>query len=220
MTDDVNPQSDKTDLRAARVAATEESLLSAAKELFIRDGYKSTTLTAIARHAGVSARIVYVRFETKAALLKRLIDVTIAGDADDIELVHRPWFELALTAPTLPERIDAIARGTRRLMERAGDVIAVAQQAAPIEPLIAAAEQAGREATRDGIQRICDQALQDGLLPSGTDTLWLADTLGLLAGPDTYLLIVRTLHWNLDAYQDWYVATWTRLISGAGIPQQ
>lgn len=220
MTDAVNHESERPDLRAARVADTEQKLLRAAKQLFVRDGYAATTLAAVARHAGLSARIVYVRFGTKADLLKRVVDVTIAGDTQDVTITERSWFQTALTAPTLGERVAAVARGGRELMERTGDVIAVAQQAAPVEPLIAATAQAGRDATRDGIRHICNQAAQDGLLPSGTDIQWLGDTLGLLAGPDTYQLIVATLGWDPDTYQDWYYATWHRLIAAASTPDQ
>ncbi|MEO7060134.1 MAG: helix-turn-helix domain-containing protein [Lapillicoccus sp.] len=218
----VSRQQPETDLRAARRADTEERLLTAAEELFVRDGYTGTTLAAVAARAGVSARTVYVRFGTKAALLKRLIDVTIGGDTQDLDVTERAWFQTALTAPTLPERIAAIATGGRQLMERTADVMAVAQQAEPMEPLIAAAAQAGREATRDGIRHLCQRAADDGLLPAGTDVTWLGDTLGLLAGPDAYQLIVRTHGWDPDAYQAWYEETWTRLtraaMPGAGSP--
>jgi hypothetical protein len=108
----------------------------------------------------------------------------------------------------LAERVSAVVSGGRQLMERTSDVIAVAQQAAPIEPLIAAAARAGREATRDGIRLICSEAETDGLLPPGTDVEWLGNTLSLLAGPDAHLLITETLGWNPEAYQDWYHTTW------------
>ena len=58
-------------LREARVAATEEQILAAARELFVRNGYHATTLTEVADAAGVGHRTVYLRFGTKAALLKR-----------------------------------------------------------------------------------------------------------------------------------------------------
>lgn len=215
MSGDVNRTGANRDLRAARVAETESRILHAAKQLFVRNGYQATTLAAVAELAGVGPRTVYVRFGTKADLLKRLIDVTIAGDTQDIDITERPWFVTASSASTLGERIAAVASGSRQLMERTSDVIAVAQQAEPTEPIIAAAAQAGREATRDGIRRICQQLVADNLLPKGTDVGWLSDTLGLLAGPDTYLLMQRTLGWDPRHYEQWYQLTWTRLVQAA-----
>src|SRR5260370_7233160 len=88
-------------LRAARVAENEERIVRAAHELFIRDGYRATTLTAVADAAGVAHRTVYVRFGTKAALLKRVIDVALVGDLAPIDGVSREWYPTPTTPPPL-----------------------------------------------------------------------------------------------------------------------
>src|SRR5260370_11342062 len=139
-------------LGAARVAENEERIVRAAHELFIRDGYRATTLTAVADAAGVAHRTVYVRFGTKAALLKRVVDVALVGDLAPVDVVSREWYRTATTAPTLDARIDAFATGSAQLVGSAADVIAVARQAEPAEPLLAAAARAGRTATRDAIR--------------------------------------------------------------------
>src|SRR5215470_11379112 len=159
MTNDVKPG-----LRAARVLRNEERILRAAHALFVRNGYQATTLTAVADAAGVAHRTVYVRFGTKAALLKRVIDMAIVGDLAPIDVVSRQWYRTATTAPALQERIAAFAEGSARLMASAADVIAVAQQAVPTEPLLAAAAQEGRVATRDAVRTFWERARDDGLL--------------------------------------------------------
>ena len=129
--------------------------MRAAHELFVRNGYQATTLTAVADAAGVAHRTVYVRFGTKAALLKRVIDVALVGGLAPIDVVSREWYRTATTAPTLEERIAALAKGSARPMASAADVIAVAREAEPAEPLLAAAAHAGRAATRNAIRAIC-----------------------------------------------------------------
>ncbi len=210
MTDDVKS------LRAARVADTEERILAAARGLFLRDGYAATTLAAVADAARVGHRTVYVRFGTKAALLKRVVDVAVAGDTRPIDVISRDWFQTALTAPTLAERVAACASGSSALMARAGDLIAIAQQAEPVEPAIAAAAQAAREATRDAVRLFCTRLRDDGLLPDGCDVGWLADTASLLIQAQTYLLGRDTLGWTSDQYQHWLASTLDRLIAAAG----
>jgi len=210
MTDDVKS------LRAARVADTEERILAAARGLFLRDGYAATTLAAVADAARVGHRTVYVRFGTKAALLKRVVDVAVAGDTRPIDVISRDWFQTALTAPTLAERVAACASGSSALMARSGDLIAIAQQAEPVEPAIAAAAQAAREATRDAVRLFCTRLRDDGLLPDGCDVGWLADTASLLSQAQTYLLGRDTLGWTSDQYQHWLASTLDRLITAAG----
>lgn len=211
MTEAVKP----TGLRAARVAQNEERIVRAAHELFTRNGYQATTLTAVADAAGVAHRTVYVRFGTKAALLHRVIGVALVGDLAPIDVVSRPWYRTATTAPTLQERITALAQGSARLMAAAADVIAVARQAEPTEPLLAAAARAGRAATRDAIQAFWTRARDDGLLPTGCDLDWLADTTSVLAHAETYLLMRETLAMTPMRYQNWLATTWRRMAAAA-----
>src|SRR5215831_2801557 len=202
-------------LRAARVLENEERIVRAAHELFVRDGYQATTLTAVADAAGVAHRTVYVRFGTKAALLKRVIDVALVGDLAPIDVVSRTWYRTATTAPTLDARIAALATGSAQLMMSAADVIAVAREAEPAEPLLAAAAHAGRAATRDAIRTFWARAHEDGLLPAGCDLAWLADTTSVLAHAETYLLMRETLRLTPEQYQNWLATTWRRMAAAA-----
>ncbi len=202
-------------LRATRVLENEERILRAAHALFVRNGYQATTLTAVADAAGVAHRTVYVRFGTKAALLKRVIDMAIVGDLAPIDVVSREWYRTATTAPTLQERIAASAKGSARLVTSAADVIAVARQAESTEPLLAEAAHAGRVATRDAVRAFWTCARDDGLLPAGCDLTWLADTTSVLAHAETYLLMRETLRVTPGQYQNWLATTWHRMAEAA-----
>ena len=214
MTGDVNPPAESSTLRQAQTALTEQRILAAATELFLADGYVATTLEAVARRARVAARTVYVRFGTKAALFKRVVDVAIVGDTEPVAVLDRDWMRLAMTAPTLAERITAGAAIGRQIMQRTGPLFAVAQQAAAVEPLIAGFWQEGREQSRHAQEVFCTRLADDGLLPPGIDLTWLIDTASIMASAETYLLVTRMLGWDLDAYQDWLTVTWTRLLAG------
>jgi AcrR family transcriptional regulator len=220
MTSDVNSPAGLPPLRQAQVAHTEELILAAATELFLAEGYPATTLAAVARRARVGARTVYVRFGTKAALFKRVIDVAIAGDAEPVDVLGRAWTRSAFTAPTAAARITAFAAGGRQIMERTGALFAVAQQAAAVEPLIAGFWQQGREQTRHVHALFWTRMSDGGLLDPKTDLDWLIDTATLLGAAETYLLITRMIGWGLDIYQDWLVTSMTRLaaVGGATAP--
>ena len=211
MADDVNPAGVLPSLRQAQTALTEQRILAAATELFLADGYVATTLEAVAKRAQVGARTVYLRFGTKAALFKRVIDVAIVGDAQPVDVLGREWMQDALTAPTAAERLAASAAGSRQIMERTGALFAVAQQAAAVEPLIAGFWQQGREQTRHVHAVFWTRMADDGLLGPGTDLAWVIDTSTILGSAETYLLITRLTGWDLDAYQDWLVTTGIRL---------
>jgi len=215
MTSDVNPDSRRPTLRQAQTALTEQRIVAAATELFLADGYVATTLEAVAQRARVAARTVYVRFGTKAALFKRVVDVAIVGDTEPVGVLDRDWMTRAMTAPALAGRLAACAAVSRQIMERTGTLFAVAQQAAAVEPLIAGFWQEGREQSRYTQQVLWTRLAEDGLLPAGSDLGWLTDTASVLAGAETYLLVTRMFGWHLDAYQDWLTITLTRLVTPA-----
>jgi AcrR family transcriptional regulator len=216
MTSDVNPSAKGTTLRQAQTALTEQRIVAAATGLFLADGYVATTLEAVARRARVAARTVYVRFGTKAALFKRVVDVAIVGDTQPVDVLGRDWMQRSLTAPTLADRLAAGAAVGRQIMERTGPLFAVAQQAAAVEPLIAGFWQEGRMQSRYAQEVFWTRLAEDGLLPAGSDLAWLTDTASVISAAETYLLVTRMLGWDLDAYQAWLALTLTRLVTSGG----
>lgn len=104
-----------------------------------------------------------------------------------------------------------MARGVREMMVRASDLLAVALEAAPVEPDLDQAAQAGREATRDNMRLFRTRADDDGLLPAGRDIDWLTETTALLASAETYLHGARMHHWSPERYEQWLITTFTRL---------
>ena len=141
--------------------------------------------------------------------------MAIVGDTEPLDMLGREGMQTALTAPTAAERIAAGAAVGRQIMKRTGALFAVAQQAAALEPQIAGFWQQGREQARRAHALFWTRMADDGLLNPAVDLTWLIETTSLLAAGETYLLITRTVGWDLDAYQDWLTTTWTRLSTAA-----
>lgn len=205
----------KPDRRARRRAQTERVLVESAARLFVDRGYAATTLADVAERADIAPRTLYLHFATKADLLLRCIQVAIAGDSEPTPLTERPALAEAMVAPTLDERLRLMASLTASLMERTGPLLDVAFQAAAAEPSIAAAADAGRAATRQSLQEFWHRISHDGLLAPSVDLDWLTDTATLTAHAETYLLIGKTVGWDIDTYRDWLHTTWHRLAAGS-----
>ncbi len=199
------------DLRAQRVARTEAELIAAAEALFVSRGYVATTLTAIARRAGVAPRTVYVRFGTKAALFKRVVDRALVGDAEPVDVAHRPRTQAALGAATLAERVDALTEVSVGIAERAGALFDVAAQAEGLEPELAEAAGAGRRATADLCTAFWRRAAEDGLLPDGLDPARLSVAADVLTCADTVVHLRRTHGWSAATHRSLIADTLTAL---------
>jgi AcrR family transcriptional regulator len=85
-------------LRAAQVELSRDRVLEAASSLFLTRGYAATSIAAIADRAGVVRETVYKLFGTKSGLLKRLYDVTVAGDPQETAIEDREWWQQMLAA--------------------------------------------------------------------------------------------------------------------------
>ena len=212
--DRVNDNSGVTGRGRRQAARTEAQIIAAATALFLERGYIATTLADVAAAADVGDRTVYVRFGSKAALFKRVVDVAIVGDTAPVDVLGRDWMRLAFEAPTLAERIAAAASATRQIMERTGALFAVAQQAAAVEPLVAEYWQQGRDQSRYGQRMMWARAAEDGLLDPSCNVDELVDTASLLMAAETYLLATRMLGWTLDDYERWVRDTMSRLALG------
>ena len=77
----------------------------AAHDLFVERGYGATTIADIAEAAGVSVPTVYAGFGTKADLLRRAIEVAMAGDDDPIPVADRPTHQWVVATDDGPEML-------------------------------------------------------------------------------------------------------------------
>lgn len=193
------------------MARTETQLIEAAGALFLDQGYVATTLAQIAELAGVAARTVYVRFGTKAELFSRVVDQALAGDAEPVDVAHRPRAQDAMTAGTLAERIEALADVSVGIAERAGQLFEVAAQSEGLEPELAKAAQAGRHATTQLCRSFWDHAADDGLLAKGLDPERLTVITDVLLCADTVVHIRKTRDWSAATYRALIVDTLTAL---------
>ena len=66
-------------------------MIDAATRLFVRQGYATTTMRAIATEASVSVPTVELLFGTKAQLLHVVMDVAVAGDDEPVPVLSRAW---------------------------------------------------------------------------------------------------------------------------------
>jgi AcrR family transcriptional regulator len=78
--------------QAQRARATQARVITAATELFIRDGYLLTTMAGIAQRADVAVRTVYGAFGCKVDVLIAALDVAIVGDDEPVPVLERAWY--------------------------------------------------------------------------------------------------------------------------------
>src|ERR1700710_3021102 len=93
---------------SARRAAAEERrarTLAAARELFLAQGYRATTMAAIAERAGVAADTVYASIGPKPAVFRALVEAALSGQDVPVEGRDRDYAVAMRAAATLAEKL-------------------------------------------------------------------------------------------------------------------
>jgi AcrR family transcriptional regulator len=173
---------------------------ASASDLFTRNGFLATTMTAVAAAAGVSERTVYLAFPTKAALLNECIRVAVRGDDDETPMLARAGWRAALEAP--PERMLAlVAEASAQLMSRAARLLAVGESAANDDPILAEFRERGHAATRADLFEVAKTLKRAEVLRKGISAEHAADLMYALAASESvYLRLVEQRGWSNSAY--------------------
>lgn len=202
--------------RDEQARRTRRRIIEAARGRFLASGYTSTTMRAIATAAHVAVQTVELTFGTKRALLKAVVDATIAGDDQPIPVLRRERARVAEAAPDIETFLAIVAEMVRDVAERVAGVFAVLDEAAGVDPEIAALARefdAQRAATAAWILRgITERAsLRAGL---GDDTA--LDTIWLLMDPIVFRRLTRHRGWTADRFQRWFADGLQRLLLPPG----
>jgi AcrR family transcriptional regulator len=202
-------------LRAEHAALSRRRILDAAGRLFREHGYIGTTIAAVAAEAGVSVQTVYNVVGGKAALLKTVYDVTMAGDDEPVPISERPFIRAVLEAPTGRESLQRYAAAARVLGERTLPLLmTLLAQAATGDPDLRAFA-----ATIEGERAIGTAATARHVaerfgLRSGLDDGSAADVLWALTAPDLADRLVHRRGWGWDRYERWLGSTMADALLG------
>src|SRR5262245_27463639 len=118
--------------------STQRRVVEAARTLFLTKGYVATTMTEIAREAGVAMQSVYSAGQSKADLLHLVVDLAVAGDHEDVLLLDRPSFSAIAAEPDPERQVRMISTVVATTMERLAPVWVAYREAAAVDEKAAA----------------------------------------------------------------------------------
>jgi AcrR family transcriptional regulator len=111
--------------RRSQAAGTQQRIVAATRALFLSKGYAATTMADVAEAAAVSVQTVYSAAGGKAALAKRVWDVTVAGDVEAVPMNLRPQIQQMMAEPDPVAVVGLYARMSRQIYERLGPLARV-----------------------------------------------------------------------------------------------
>jgi AcrR family transcriptional regulator len=187
--------------RQAQARARRHAVVLAARELFERNGFRTTTVAAVAERAGVSAESVYKTFGTKAALAKAVFDLAVAGDDE----------------PDVRRKIELFVAGLAERQARSADVQILIRDGRHVDDALGPVWSALEEEGLAGMTALGRHLLDTGQLREGIDLDEVRDVLWNYLAIDTYERLVRRRGWSLERYAGWLTrAVTSALCAGEG----
>ena len=189
--------------RRARAHARRLAVVLAARDLFERDGFRLTTIAAIAASAGVSAESVYKSFGSKAAVAKAVFDLVIAGDDEPVPVAERPAMQAMRDEPNVRRKIEMFAEGLAQRQARSARVQTLIRDGRHVDdslgPIWAKLNGEGLA----GMTMLGRHLLETGQLRDGIGLDEVRDVLWNYLAIDSYERLVLTQGWPLEQYSRW-----------------
>jgi len=191
--------------RAQQAARTRAEIVAAATELFERDGWRGTTIAAVAARAEVVIDTIYAGFGSKAGLLAAAKDAARDADEAGVPFVERPTF-LELASGPVDERLSRVANLLAAANERTWRLDTVWRDAAAFESSVRVQVTQRELDRRAQFGRALELLLGSRPEQSTVDTVWV------LAGSDVYAKLVDQAGLTRAQYSQWLARTLRQLL--------
>jgi AcrR family transcriptional regulator len=189
--------------RREQARARRLAVVLAAQELFERDGFRPTTIAAVAARAGVSPESIYKGFGSKAALAKAVFDLVIAGDDQPVPVAARPAMQAIRDEPDVRRKIAMFAGGLAQRQARSAGVQILIRDGRHVDDSLAPVWATLTEQGLAGMTMLGRHLLGTGQLRDGTGLDEVRDLLWNYLAIDHYERLVLTQRWPLDRYSRW-----------------
>jgi AcrR family transcriptional regulator len=186
--------------RQEKAAATRRRILDAAYAQFCTEGYRGTTMEAIAERADVAVQTVYFSFHTKDELFQQVHERTVVGD-ENVPPQLQPWYLAALDASDVRVAVRHVCRGVLGISRRVAPMIP-AFHAVAGDPAGAVWERS-QQLRHDGMVELVGHLIRKARLRRGVTKAHAADVLYVTLGPDLYRTMVLERGWSEQQLASW-----------------
>lgn len=204
MADESRPY--RSDVREQRAAETRFRVVEAAARCFTDRGWAGTTMTGIAREAGVSAKTVHDT-GTKAFLLLEAFRTRYVGRGGWAAITDDPATAAVLAITDPDEALETAIEWLASAHARSADLWFTLRATARFDPQLDAAYAEHLRLKTMTFRQTAEWLLGSGVVPAaavGADQLERFTTLVAVAmGAETYVLLVHDHGYTDDDYRDW-----------------
>jgi AcrR family transcriptional regulator len=196
--------------RTEQAAQTRASILTAARELFLVQGYARTTVAAVAEQAGTAVDTVYAAVGRKPDLLRALVESAISGEDRPIPAEEREYVQRLRAAKDADEILAIYSEAVTAIQERLAPLFLTLRDASPTDEDCAALWRAISNRRADNMRLLARQLRATGRLRSDLTDDEVADVFWSTNAAEYWDLLVTQRGWTPKRFTWWLRDAWTR----------
>lgn len=207
----VNTRRYQSPLRQQQAAATRASVIAAAQELFSKKGYPATTVSEIARAAGVSVDTVYVSVGTKPDLALAAIDTLLGEGTESSSAESRDYVKAIQEQPGARDKLTIYAAAVARLVPRIAPLHEALRKAGDTDQTCAKTWRRLVDRRAANMLTLAAELRATGELRSDLTDEQVADIMWSMNASE-YWLLLQQRSWDAVDYERLLVDVWTRML--------
>src|SRR3954468_12712492 len=184
--------------RRALAARRREAIVDVATRLFLENGYAATTISRVARAAGVSDETVFKAFGGKPGLVRAIWERGLEGagsvPAERRSDAHR------LAAASGTELLEAWGRLTAEVSPRVAPILLLLRAAAAVDGDAALVLEAADGSRLERMEVNARGFVERGFARANATVEEVRDLLWTYSSPDLYELLVVRRGWSVERY--------------------
>lgn len=184
--------------RRARADRRRAAIVEAATDLFLANGYAATTVSRVARAAGVSDETVFKAFGGKPGLVRAIWERGLEGVGE--VPAERRSDALRASADTAEVLLEAWGRFTAEVSPRAAPILLLVRAAATVDGEAAALLEAADRSRLERMEVNARGFVERGFARPGATVEEVRDVLWTYSAPELYDLLVIRRGWKVDDY--------------------
>ena len=194
---------------------TKQSILQAARNVFLTRGYAGATMPAIAEAAGVALDTVYASFGKKPALFRLLIELAISGAEEAVPAEERDYVRAIRSESDALKKLQIYAGAVRAIQERLAPLFEVLRAAAPLDAELAELWHVISQRRAQNMRLLAAELAGTGRLRADVSIDKAADILWSMNSPELFVLLVHERGWPSRDFEQWLGDAWVRLLLDA-----
>lgn len=205
--------------KAEQAGSTRRRVVQAATTLFLRDGFVTSTMAAIAKEAGVAVQTLYLSFGSKTAILQAAFDTALKGGDEPDGILESDWFRRVIAEADGPSALRLFCSEARHIIARAAPLFD-AMRAAAADPEVAEVLAHNKALRWNGYQLVAEALASRKGFAERLSVAEAQVVLYTVISEDSFLLMVTECGWTPERWVDWTTQTCTaQLFPGQTVDQ-